>query len=213
MSAVWKNDLECAIELQPDHISTYGLTFEQGTSFWNRLQHGELAKINEDLERQMYEVAIDRLTLAGFEHYEVSNFAKPAKRCRHNEVYWTGGEYFAAGPGAARYVAGVRETNQRSVLGWLKSIDSGQSPVAERECLLPEERARELLVFGLRRLDGVERNWFATRTGSSIEQLVSEPLSRFIAEELFSDDGRRVALTRKGLLVSDAIWPYFLSRH
>ena len=98
--AVWKNDLNAALRLSPDHVSTYGLTFERDTAFWNRLERGNLARIDEEIEREMYATAIDTLTGACFEHYEVSNFARPGKRCRHNEVYWTGGEYFAAGPGA-----------------------------------------------------------------------------------------------------------------
>lgn len=207
---IWQADLAASLRLQPDHISTYGLTFEQGTSFWNRLEHGELARIDEVVERQFYETAIDTLTAAGFRHYEVSNFARSGKRCRHNEVYWTGGEYFAAGPSAARHLAGVREANQRSVTGWLAHVQSGRSPVAERECLPPEERARELLVFGLRRLEGVHREWFAAHSGYQLDDLVAEPLARFAATGLLHDDGRCVRLTRQGLLVSDSLWPHFL---
>ena len=88
----------------PDHVSTYGLTFERGTDYWSRRERGELAEVDEELEREMYALAIDRLTAAGFEHYEVSNFARPGHRSRHNQVYWSGDGYFAAGPGAARYV-------------------------------------------------------------------------------------------------------------
>ena len=208
--AVWQVDLSAAVGLQPDHISTYGLTFERGTSFWNRLEHGELAQIDEELERQMYETAIDTLTDAGLEHYEVSNFARSGKRCRHNEVYWTGGEYYAAGPSAARHLSGVRETNHRSVTTWLQRLQAGQSPVAEQERLPPDDRARELLVFGLRRLEGVERKWFADQSGFEINDLVAEPLARFVFGGLLHDDGRTVRLTRRGLLVSDSLWPYFL---
>ena len=99
--AGWRDDLAQAIALRPEHVSTYGLTFERGTTFWGRLARGELARADEETERAMYELAIDRLSSAGFEHYEVSNFARPAHRCRHNEVYWAGEEYFAAGPGGA----------------------------------------------------------------------------------------------------------------
>jgi oxygen-independent coproporphyrinogen-3 oxidase len=208
----WRDDLKSALRLSPDHISTYGLTFEKGTAFWNRLQHGELAKIDEELERDMYATAIDRLSAAGFEHYEVSNFARPGKRCRHNEVYWAGGEYYAAGPGAARHVAGVRETNHRSVTKWLNCVVAGQSPVVERECLPPDEKARELLVFGLRRMEGVDREWFAARSGFRLDELVESPLREFIAAGLLADDGQRVKLTREGLFVGDSIWPELL-RH
>jgi oxygen-independent coproporphyrinogen-3 oxidase len=206
----WQRDLQSAIDLQPDHISTYGLTFERGTSFWNRLQHGQLQQADEELERQMYAAAIDQLTAAGFEHYEVSNFAQPGKRCRHNEVYWTGGEYFAAGPGAARHIGGVREINLHSVSGWLQKTTAGNSPVAEREQLSPEDRARELFVFGLRRLQGVERSWFATRSGFQIDDLFATPLAQFRQSGLLADDGVTVRLTREGLFISDSIWPHFL---
>ncbi len=209
--ASWQRDLDAAVQLSPDHVSTYGLTFELETAFWNRLERGELARIDEELERTLYGAAIDTLTAAGYEHYEVSNFAQDGKRCRHNEVYWTGGEYFAAGPSAARHVGGVRETNYRSVIKWLQSVQASQSPVAERESLAPEEKARELLVFGLRRLEGVDRSWFVNRTGFEIDALVRVPLKKFTAAMLLADDGQRIKLTREGLFVSDSIWPHFLA--
>ena len=109
-AADWQADLDAALALAPDHVSTYGLTFERGTTFWNRLSHGQLQCADEDTERSLYLTAIDRLSSAGLEHYEVSNFARPGRRCRHNEAYWAGQQYDAAGPGATRYVAGVRET-------------------------------------------------------------------------------------------------------
>jgi oxygen-independent coproporphyrinogen-3 oxidase len=158
----------------------------------------------------MYAEAIDRLTAAGYEHYEVSNFARPGRRCRHNEVYWAGGGYYAAGPGAARYVDGRREVNHRSTTTWLKRVLARESSVAESETLSPEDRAREALVLGLRRLEGVERGEFATRTGHEIDRLVGPELRRHVSAGHLADDGCRVRLTREGLMVSDAIWPDFL---
>jgi oxygen-independent coproporphyrinogen III oxidase len=87
---VWQADLASALALSVDHVSTYGLTFERGTAFWSRLLDGQLGRLAEDLERSMYLAAIDTLAAAGFEHYEVSNFARPGHRCRHNEAYWSG---------------------------------------------------------------------------------------------------------------------------
>lgn len=206
----WVADLEAAIALEPDHISTYGLTFEQGTQFWNRRQHGELASADEELERAMYATAIDRLMAAGFEHYEVSNFARSGRRSRHNETYWSGEGYFAAGPGAARYVDGVRETNHRSTTTFLRRVLAGESPTAEREQLDPEARARECLVFALRRIEGVSRREFTRKSGFSIEGLIAVPLAKLEALRLLESDGDRVRLTREGLFVSDAIWPEVL---
>jgi oxygen-independent coproporphyrinogen-3 oxidase len=202
--------LKAAIALRPDHLSTYGLTFERGTDYWSRRERGELAAVDEELESEMYALAIDRLAAAGFEHYEVSNFAQPGNRSRHNETYWSGKGYFAAGPGAARYVDGIRETNHRSVTTYLQRVLAGESPVAECEQLDDEARARELLVFGLRRMEGVDRREFAERSGVEMDKLVATQLKKFVDLGLLSDDGERVRLTREGLFVSDAIWPEFL---
>ncbi len=205
--AQWESDLTQAIRLEPDHISTYGLTFERGTQFWNRLQHHELIPVAEELERDMYLMAIDRLAEAGFDHYEISNFARPEHRSRHNEIYWSGQGYFAAGPGAARYVAGVRQTNHRSTTTYLRRVQRGESPVAEEERLDDLARAREVLVFGLRRIAGIERTTFATQTGFTLEELAAEAIRRFVDLGMLVDDGERVCLTREGLLISDSLWP------
>jgi oxygen-independent coproporphyrinogen-3 oxidase len=206
----WQDDLRQALALAPEHLSTYGLTFEKGTTFWGRLDKGELQTLPEELEREMYLAAIDMLTAAGYEHYEVSNFALVGQRCRHNENYWLGGEYFAAGPGAARYVAGRREMNHRSTTTWLARVTAGESPTAEFEELSPEDRARERLVFRLRRLEGLEIDAFACETGYRVEQLGGDALAQFIEQGLLAREDGRLRLTRRGLLVSDAMWPYFL---
>jgi oxygen-independent coproporphyrinogen-3 oxidase len=206
----WSADLHAAIDLAPHHVSTYGLTFERGAAFWNRRLWGELVEVDESLQRDMYALAIDTLTAAGFEHYEVSNFARPGCRSRHNETYWSGDGYFAAGPGAARYIDGVRETNHRSTTTYLKRVLAGDSPIEEREKLSPEARARELLVFSLRRLAGISRRDFLERTSHEIDQLIPAPLQKFIKLGLLTDNGDRIRLTRDGLFISDAMWPEML---
>lgn len=206
----WKRDLAKSLELAPQHVSTYGLTFERGTSFFSRRARGDLREVDDEPWRAMYAEAIDSLTAAGFEHYEVSNFARPGRRCRHNETYWLGGEYFAAGPGAARYVAGRREMNHRSTTNWLHKVLRGESPVAEAEELSPEDRARERLVFGLRRLEGVLLPEFARRTGFDARELAGPAIERFCQQGLLQLDATRLRLTREGLFVSDALWPAFV---
>ncbi|MCA9237747.1 MAG: radical SAM family heme chaperone HemW [Planctomycetales bacterium] len=208
--ADWCDDLAATLALSPDHVSTYGLTFERGTQFWSRLTRGQMSEADEELQREMFAAAIETLAAAGFEHYEVSNFARPGRRSRHNEAYWAGAEYFAVGPGAARYVAGVRETNHRSTTTYLRRVLAGQSPVAQREQLAPDESARERLIFGLRRLEGVERSWFRARTGFEMDELAGPAIARFVELGLLVDDGAAVRLTRDGLFVSDAIWPDLL---
>ena len=201
----WRSDLESAIALAPDHISTYGLTIERGTQFWNRQRRGAISSASEELDRAMYETAIDRLSAAGFEHYEVSNFARKGKRCRHNEAYWLGEEYYAAGPGAARYLHGVRSVNHRSTTTYLGRVLAGKSPISDSEELNPYERALEVLVFALRRREGVDREWFKAKTGKSLDSLVGQTLQPLIEQKLMADNGRQICLTRDGLLVSDSI--------
>lgn len=206
----WLADVEAVIALAPDHVSTYGLTFERGTDYGTRRERGELVAADEELELAMYAAAIDRLTDAGYEHYEVSNFARPGCRSRHNQAYWSGDGYYAAGPGAARYVDGARETNHRSTTTYLQRVLAGESPVGEREKLDSAARAREHLVFGLRRIEGVSRRAFAAATGYSLDELVAGPLAKFEALGLLESAGDRLRLTRDGLFVSDAIWPEML---
>jgi len=207
----WQADLAAAMELTPDHLSVYALTFEKGAAYWGRRQRGELASVEEELQRQMLELTWDSLSAAGWEHYEVSNLARPGCRSRHNEVYWRGETYYAAGPGASRYVNGRRETNHRSTTTYLQRVLSGQSPVAETDELTPADRAREMLVFRLRMLEGISRQEFLHRTGYSLDALVGQPLRKYVSYGLLSDRHDRIQLTREGLLVSDALWPEFLT--
>lgn len=208
--ADWRRDLDEALRLVPDHVSTYGLTYEKGTSYWSRRDRGELANLPEETERAMYEAAIDALTGAGYEHYEVSNFAQPGRRCRHNEIYWLGGTFYAAGPGAAGFERGERRINHRSTTTWMRRVLAGEDAVAERETLSPEERLRERLVFGLRRIEGVDLAALSEEFGLDTIALIQTPLEKLLRHELISIDTAQLRLTRSGLMVSDAVVAEFL---
>ena len=206
----WQATLRRAISLGPTHVSAYGLTWEQGTAFWSRRARGELRTIDEELERDQYALAMDELTAAGFEQYEISNFARQGSRCRHNEVYWAGDEYWAFGPGAARYVNGRRETNLRSVLGWLTKLERGESPVAEAEELESAHRARELLFIGLRRTEGIRREDFQRRTGFTLEAMAAPAIVANVERGWLEDDGATIRLTHEGRFVADRVVADFL---
>jgi len=206
----WKQTLDRAIDLGPTHISTYGLTFEQGTAFWARRERGELKSTDEELERDQYALAMERLSATGFEQYEISNFAQPGCQCRHNHTYWNGDPYWAFGPGAARYLNGRRETNIRSVLGWLNRIEQGESPVADSEELGATHRARELIYLGLRRNTGIERQAFRDRTGLELDDLVGSTIREQKKLGLLADDGLRICLTAEGRFVADRVVMEFL---
>ena len=167
---------------------------------------GLLQPVPEETERAMFELAIDRLSEAGFEHYEVSNFARPFGRCRHNEAYWDCQPWEAFGPGAARFDGRTRTTNHRSTTTWMNRLLAGEDASGEVDAMTPEEAARERLVVGLRRRAGVSRDRFAAASGFSIEQLAGEPVAGWVAVGLAEDDGQTLRLTRAGLLVSDSLW-------
>jgi oxygen-independent coproporphyrinogen-3 oxidase len=207
---LWVETLHQAVEFGPEHLSTYGLTYERGTNFWSRLQKGGLRAAPEELERDMYAAAMDELAAAGFEQYELSNFARAGRRCRHNEVYWSGLPYFAFGPGAARYLGGRRQTNHRSVTTWIKRLEAGISPIAEDEELAPEDRARELIMLGLRRNAGIDRALFRAQTGFALEELAGAAIERHRQAGLveFTDDSFR--LTREGRFLADHVIVDFL---
>jgi len=208
--AEWEQTLRRGLDLGVPHISTYGLTFESGTAFETRRLRGELARTPEELEREMYAAAMEILIAAGYEHYEISNFARPGFSCRHNQTYWDGREYFAYGPGAARYVRGRRETNVRSVLGWLAKLERNESPVADAEELSPEARARELIFLGLRTSRGINRREFRERTGFALDELVGDAIRSQIASGHLQDDGNAIRLTREGKFVADRVVAAFL---
>jgi oxygen-independent coproporphyrinogen-3 oxidase len=202
---LWQSTLQTAIELKPTHLSTYGLTFEKGTAFWTRREKGELPQASDDLERTMYEVAMNQLAASDFHQYEISSFARPRFRCRHNQVYWSGQSYFGFGPGAASLMNNERRQNHRSVTTWLKKSLAGESAIGEVEQLDPESRARELLVLSLRTNDGVTRQTFRETSGYNLDDLAGEPIARLVARGLLEDSNATLCLTHEGRFLADTV--------
>jgi oxygen-independent coproporphyrinogen-3 oxidase len=201
----WRTDLERALEFAPDHLSTYGLTYEKGTPLWKDRERGKIFPLDEDAELAMYLTAMDQLGDVGFEHYEISNFARAGHRCRHNEVYWANHAYYGFGVGAARYVRGKRETNVRGLNDYIKRVLSGESPTFQREQLGREERARETVVIQLRRSSGIDRAEYQRQTGYDLDFLLGSKLAGHISSGLLEDTGQSVRLTRRGKCVADAL--------
>ena len=203
--ALWEATLQTAIDLSPTHLSTYGLTFEKGTAFWTRREKGELCQAPEDLERRMYEVSMEQLATHDFHQYEISSFARPGFRCRHNQVYWSGQSYFGFGPGAASLINNERRQNHRSVTTWLKKVLAGESAIGDVEKLDPESRARELLVLGLRTNDGVSRPAFHESSGFDVDELAGNTISRLVAKGLLEEVGATIRLTHEGRFLADTV--------
>jgi oxygen-independent coproporphyrinogen-3 oxidase len=202
--ASWVADLEAALAFDPQHVSTYGLTYEKGTPLWKRRHRGALVPVAEDDELAMYEHAIDRLAAANFEHYEISNFARPGSRCRHNERYWANEAYYGFGVGAARYINGARELNVRDTKLYIRKTLAGEPATFQREELAPRARAFETMATQLRRADGIDRSRFREQTGFDLDDLAPAAFQLFAETGITSDDGFAVRLTRRGKCVADA---------
>ena len=209
--AAVERDLEAVTSLGVQHVSVYCLTWEKGTNFDSLRQKGMLHRAEESLECDMFEATIDRLEAAGFEHYEVSNFARAGFRCRHNEAYWDCRPWEAFGPGAARFDGRTRITNHRSTQAWMTRVLSGEDFTGDCDAMTQEQAARERVVVGLRRRDGVDREAFEQSSGFSLDAIAGGAVRRWVAGGLAQDNGQRVQLTRKGLLVSDALWAAILN--
>lgn len=207
---VWQSDLLTAAKTGVDHISTYGLTYEKGSRFWGMRERRQIEALPEELELQMYERGIDYLVESGFEHYEVSNFARPGKRCKHNQAYWQGLGWWAFGPSAARFVGCTRSVNHRGVLEYMRRIEAGENPTTEVVLLSPEQQFREKFVFAMRQLEGV--NWIAVKQNADreITRDIEAAFMQHVANGWMQYDGTTVKLTRAGLVVSDGLWSEYL---
>lgn len=203
--ADWNADLTQALSLEPQHISTYGLTYEKGTPLWQQRKRGLVLALDEDAELSMYLHALDVLEAADLQRYEVSNHARPGYECRHNRVYWSNWAYFGFGVGATRYIRGARAMNTRSLANYLGRIREDRPATIQSETLAPIDLARETISTQIRRVEGISRSQFQSQTGFELDELAGPRIRRHVSTGMLADDGDRVALTRSGICVADTL--------
>jgi oxygen-independent coproporphyrinogen-3 oxidase len=207
----WKCDVEAALALGIEHLSLYNLTIEEETEFGARHRLGLLALPDEDLSADMYEWAIDRSAAAGFEQYEVSNFALPGEACRHNQVYWRNQPYLGLGLGAASYMDGMRWVNTRSMARYLETAWGDEGPERSLEERLPPRAAcGEAVMLALRTSDGADLTALGISFGLDAEAEFGETVRRLRADGLVTADLDRVRLTRRGIMLANAVCGEFL---
>ena len=208
--ARWRENLTAALALTPAHISFYGLSIEGGTKFERDLGCGQLKLNDEDLLVEMYVEGRAMLESAGYRQYEVSNFAQPGRRCRHNLGYWSDREWLGLGPAAHSYLSGDRFRNVESLAEYHRLIDEGHYPVSEREPGSAELRLREALAFGLRNVQGVELGPLGIRYGAPPLARFQEAIARLTQMEWVSLEGEILRPTAAGLLFADELAMAFL---
>jgi len=206
----WKKDLREYCKLDPEHISAYCLTYEQGTPIVEMTDSGTLQKLSEEDELKMYEFTNDFLRDNDYNHYEISNFAKQDKECLHNTVYWENREYIGIGAGAFSYVNGERYCNIKSVKEYISSSRAKKRLICFSEKLPQKQRASEILIMALRMTSGISRKEFTKRSGFDLNELFEKQLNNLTQAGLINFDDERVKLTRKGLSVADSVMMEFV---
>ncbi|MFJ4592380.1 MULTISPECIES: radical SAM family heme chaperone HemW [unclassified Kitasatospora] len=197
----WRASLDAAIGAGPDHVSAYSLIVEDGTKLAARVKRGELPMIDDDVHADRYLIAEQALSAAGYTWYEVSNWATtPEGRCRHNELYWTGADWWGAGPGAHSHVGGVRWWNAKHPAAYAQALAEGRTPALGREVLAEEDRRVERILLELRLAEGIPLT-LLTDTGR-------HAAARHLADGLLAAEpyaGGRAVLTLQGRLLADAV--------
>jgi oxygen-independent coproporphyrinogen-3 oxidase len=208
--ADWREDLRRVAELGPEHLSLYSLTVEDGTPLARQVAEGRVTLPNEETDAAMFEAAIDDLASLGYEHYEISNFARPGCRCVHNQVYWRNEEYRGFGPGAASYVGRRRWLNQARPERWGEALEAGVEPVAESEVRDEDGERRETMFLGLRLRDGVEAEAYRRRYGAPPEEFFGPELAKLAAEGLVELWHGCWRLTRRGVMLANRVFVEFV---
>jgi oxygen-independent coproporphyrinogen-3 oxidase len=200
----WLGDLDAAVALEPDHLSCYGLTYEPNTPLTARLRAGGIKRVDQDVEAAMYEAAIDRLGQAGFEHYEISNWARSGRRCRHNVLYWNNEQWWPLGPGAAGHIGGWRWTNAPRLGDYLAG--RGLPSITGAERLDDDGRVGEVLMLGLRLVEGIALDCVEGLLALGVRgPQRAESIDRHVGAGLLARSDGRLHLTRAGLLLADRV--------
>lgn len=220
----WETSLGRAIELRPEHLSVYGLTYEQNTPLWHQLTDGKIHRCPEETEREFFLTASALLAKAGYEHYEISNYALPGRRSQHNQKYWDYSPYLGLGPSAHSFDGSSRWWNVRNIDEYMNSRAKGVSSIQASEEISLEKQAEEWLLLGLRRREGIDLTAWQAAFGYDLwpiaESLAAdlggidaiEPLCSSSSPALLTRCEARLGLTLQGILLYDSICEKFFDR-
>lgn len=210
--ARWRESMQRAIDLGTDHLSCYALMYEPGTAMTKFREQGRVTPCDESLEADMFEATIDVLAAAGYEQYEISNFARPGRHCEANLVYWRNQEYLGVGPSAVSYLNGLRRKNIADVRKYIaRVVENADDIVVESESLDSTHRAGETAIQLLRLIDGIDREQFTQTTGFDACTLFAVAIEAMRGASLIDVTEKAIRLTRRGLLLSNYVMRAFLA--
>jgi oxygen-independent coproporphyrinogen-3 oxidase len=202
----WEATLAEAVALAPEHLSAYGLTYEEGTPFHRDRRAGRLRPVDEEAEANMFEMAGARLAGAGYERYEISNFARPGFRSAHNQIYWRCEDYLGLGAGAHSCLGGRRTFNRRLPQEYIAAVWREGTAQAGGEDLTPRQRLGEAMVLGLRLREGVDLEALAARFAPWGLAPDAAALERLDGAGLLERDGPRLRLTERGVRLANEVF-------
>jgi oxygen-independent coproporphyrinogen-3 oxidase len=206
----WRRTLEAALVLEPEHIAAYSLEITPGTALYGRVERGEVVPAPEDRVLEMFHATREVLTCAGYEQYEIANFARPGHACRHNLIYWRNEPYLGFGPAAHSCWQGWRWANERDPATYAAHLDAGGLPVAESEKMDLRTEMAETMFLGLRLRRGVERERFRRRFGRDLDTVYGVEIARLQDQGLLEERDGCLRLTERGLPVANVVFEEFL---
>lgn len=200
----WEQDLQQAIDLHPEHISAYHLIYEEGTALWKLREQNQVEEAEEDLSVKLFSTLIEKLTEAGYEHYEISNFCLPGLHSRHNSSYWTGKKYLGCGPSAHSFNGVSRQWNVSSLEKYMKGIRSNQ-PDFEIEELDLYTRYNDFVITSIRTCWGMPLSQLRTVYGEELYNYCLRMAKKHLEQEYLEVKEGTLKLTREGIFISDGI--------
>lgn len=200
----WKEDVEKAIALKPEHLSAYSLIYEEGTELWNLREKHAIEEADESLSLRMFNYLIDKMNAAGYEHYEISNFCQPGKYSKHNSSYWTGEKYLGCGPSAHSYNGKTRQWNVASLNKYMKGIKE-RTPIFELETLNEAMRYNDYIITRLRTSWGMNLDKLMEIFGRKFYDYCLKMARNHIEQGTLEIKDGIMKLTRKGIFISDGI--------
>ncbi|MEZ4521232.1 MAG: radical SAM family heme chaperone HemW [Thermomicrobiales bacterium] len=206
------SDIDTLLEWEIEHVSLYALIVEQGTPMSTAVRRGQLHPVDDDTVAAYYDYAVERLANAGWEHYEISNWARtPEHRSIHNQIYWQNGHYYGVGAGAHSYLGDIRASNIRLPVRYVEAVSNGTIPIATSEMIGSALEMGETMMLGLRLLqDGVSASDFQRRHGIALSERYGALIDRFIEMGLLVAEGGRIRLSPSGAMVSNSVLAEFL---
>lgn len=200
----WKEDISAAMALNVEHISAYSLMYEEDTPLWKMLDTGKVKEIDEELSLKMFKELVCQLTDAGYEHYEISNFARPGYRSRHNSSYWHQVPYIGLGAAAHSFDLNSRQWNVADLKLYIEEINNGIIPM-EREELDNDTTFNDIITTALRTSDGIDLNAMETRLGKRYRNTLISAAGKHLEQGLLEIRHDRLRLTAEGIFISDMV--------